>query len=122
MRVALSRTIFHALGNGAQNLPVITLEPQIEQMLGKSMQRSGPGGGDPEDIVLEPGLAERLQRSIAEAAQRQEAQGKTAVLLVPGPLRAVLSRFLRHTHRAMKVISYQEVPENRQITIEATVG
>jgi flagellar biosynthesis protein FlhA len=122
VRVALSRTIFHALGNGAQNLPVITLEPQIEQMLGKSMQRSGPGGGDPEDIVLEPGLAERLQRSIAEAAQRQEAQGKTAVLLVPGPLRAVLSRFLRHTHRAMKVISYQEVPENRQITIEATVG
>ncbi len=122
VRVALSRTIFHALGNGAQNLPVITLEPQIEQMLGKSMQRSGPGGGDPEDIVLEPGLAERLQRSIAEAAQRQEAQGKTAVLLVPGPLRVVLSRFLRHTHRAMKVISYQEVPENRQITIEATVG
>ena len=58
----------------------------------------------------------------AEAAQRQEAQGKTAVLLVPGPLRTVLARFLRHTHRAMKVISYQEVPENRQITIEATVG
>jgi flagellar biosynthesis component FlhA len=79
-------------------------------------------GLEVEDIVLEPGLAERLQRSIAEAAQRQEAQGKSAVLLVPGPLRAVLARFLRHTHRAMKVISYQEVPESRQVTIEATVG
>jgi flagellar biosynthesis protein FlhA len=121
-RVALSRTIFNALGNGSQNLPVITLEPQIEQMLSKSLQRPGAAAVDLEDIVLEPGLAERLQRSIAEAAQRQEAQGKSAVLLVPGPLRAVLARFLRHTHRAMKVISYQEVPENRQVTIEATVG
>ena len=121
-RVALSRTIFNALGNGSQNLPVITLEPQIEQMLSKSLQRPGNAPVDLEDIVLEPGLAERLQRSIAEAAQRQEAQGKSAVLLVPGPLRAVLARFLRHTHRAMKVISYQEVPESRQVTIEATVG
>ena len=101
---------------------MITLEPQIEQMLSKSLQRPGNAPVDLEDIVLEPGLAERLQRSIAEAAQRQEAQGKSAVLLVPGPLRAVLARFLRHTHRAMKVISYQEVPESRQVTIEATVG
>ncbi|MFM7274340.1 MAG: FHIPEP family type III secretion protein, partial [Gammaproteobacteria bacterium] len=122
VRVALSRTIFHALASGSANLPVITLEPQIEQVLGKSLQRPGPGSAEPEDIVLEPGLAERLQRSIAEAVQRQEAQGKVPVLLVPGALRSVMARFLRHTHRAMKVISYQEVPENRQVTIEATVG
>jgi flagellar biosynthesis protein FlhA len=122
VRVALNRTIFQGLGGGAPNLPVISLEPQMEQVLMKSLSRTAQGGVESEDIVLEPGLAERLQRSMGEAAQRQEAQGKAAVLLVPASLRGVLARFLRHTHRAIKVISYQEVPDNKQVTIEATVG
>ena len=99
-----------------------TLDPQMEQVLMKSLQRTPQGGPDSDDIVLEPGLAERLQRSMSEAAQRQEMQGKSVVLLVPAPLRAVLARFVRHTNRAMKVISFQEVPSNKQVTIEATVG
>jgi len=122
VRVALNRTIFHALGGNSANLPVVTLEPQMEQVLMKSLQHSATGGGETEDIVLEPGLADRLQRSMQDAAQRQEAQGKAPVLLVPAALRGVLARFLRHTNRAMKVISYQEVPDNKQVTIEATVG
>ena len=122
VRVALGRTIFQGISGSAPSLPVITLEPQVEQVLMKSLQRTPQGGVDSEDIVLEPGLAERLQRSMSEAAQRQEAQGKAVVLLVPAPLRGVLARFMRHTHRALKVISYQEVPDNKQVTIEATVG
>ena len=121
-RVALSRTIVQELGAGTESLPVITLEPQMEQVLMKSLQRGGSAGGEAEDIVLEPGLAERLQRAMTEAVQRQEAQGKTPVLLVPAPLRQVLARFVRHTNRAARVLSYQEIPGNRQVTIEATVG
>jgi flagellar biosynthesis protein FlhA len=121
-RVALGRTIFQQISGNAASLPVITLEPQMEQVLMKSLQRGGAAGAESEDIVLEPGLAERLQRSMNEAAQRQEVQGKAPVLLVPAPLRAVLARFMRHTNRATKVISYQEVPGNKQVTIEATVG
>ncbi|MBP6382228.1 MAG: flagellar biosynthesis protein FlhA [Pseudomonadales bacterium] len=121
-RVALGRTIFQQISGNAASLPVITLEPQMEQVLMKSLQRGGAAGGEADDIVLEPSLAERLQRSMNEAAQRQEVQGKAPVLLVPAPLRAVLARFMRHTNRATKVISYQEIPGNKQVTIEATVG
>jgi len=121
-RVALGRTIFQQISGSAPSLSVITLDPQIEQVLLKSLQRGGPGGPDSDDIVLEPGLAERLQRSVNEATQRQEVQGKPSVLLVPAPLRSVLARFVRHTNRAAKVISYQEIPANKQVTIEATVG
>ena len=121
-RVALSRTIVQQLAGDADSLPVITLEPQMEQVLMKSLQRSGTTGAEADDIVLEPGLAERLQRAMTEAVQRQEAQGKTPVLLVPAPLRQVLSRFVRHTNRGAKVLSYQEIPGSRQVTIEATVG
>jgi flagellar biosynthesis protein FlhA len=121
-RVALGRTIFQQIGGSAPSLSVITLDPQIEQVLMKSLARGGPGGGDTDDIVLEPGLAERLQRSVNEATQRQEVQGKPAVLLVPAPLRGVLARFVRHSNRSARVISYQEIPGNKQVTIEATVG
>jgi flagellar biosynthesis protein FlhA len=122
VRVALARTIFQGISGTAQSLPVITLDPQMEQVLMKSLQRGGAAGAETEDIVLEPSLAERLQRSISELAQRQEGQGKAPVLLVPAQLRGVLARFVRHTHRGAKVISYQEVPDNKQVTIEATVG
>jgi len=121
-RASLARTIFQSISGNASNMPVITIEPQMEQILMKSLQRGGQGGMETEDIVLEPSLAERLQRSLAEAAQRQEVQGKAVVLMVPAPLRAVLARFVRHINRSIRVISYQEVPENKQITIEATVG
>ena len=121
-RVALGRTIFQQISGNAASLPVITLEPQMDQVLMKSLQRGGAAGAEAEDIVLEPSLAERLQRSMNEAAQRQEMQGKAPVLLVPAPLRAVLARFMRHTNRATRVISYQEIPGNKQVTIEATVG
>ena len=101
-RVALGRTIVQQISGNATSLPVITLEPQMEQVLMKSLQRGGAAGAESEDIVLEPGLAERLQRSMNEAAQRQEVQGKAPVLLVPAPLRAVLARFMRHTNRATR--------------------
>jgi len=122
VRVALARTIFQGISGTAPSLSVITLDPQMEQVLMKSLQRGGAAGAETEDIVLEPSLAERLQRSISEVAQRQEGQGKAPVLLVPAQLRGVLARFVRHTHRGAKVISYQEVPDNKQVTIEATVG
>jgi flagellar biosynthesis component FlhA len=37
-------------------------------------------------------MAEKLQRSLIEAAQRQEMQGQPVILLVAGPVRAMLSR------------------------------
>jgi flagellar biosynthesis protein FlhA len=73
-------------------------------------------------MVIEPAMAERLQRSLLNAARNQEVAGKPAVLLVPAPLRPVLSKFVRFTITGLKVLSYQEIPDNKQITIVATVG
>jgi flagellar biosynthesis protein FlhA len=67
-------------------------------------------------------MAEKLQRSLVETAQRQEALGKPVVLLVAGPVRAMLSRFARLAVPSLHVLSYQEVPDNKQVTIVATVG
>ncbi len=117
VRIALARSIIYEIYEGAPNLPVITLAPAMEQMLLQTV--SSQLGGD---MTLEPGLAEQLQRSINECAQGQEVKGSPAVLLVAAPLRPVLAKFVRFSAFALHVLSYNEIPDDKQVTIEATAG
>ena len=120
VRVGLSRAIVQSIVGIEPELPVITLEPRLEQILLNSLQKAGQG--QEEGVLLEPSMAEKLQRSLIEAAQRQEMQGLPVILLVAGPIRAMLSRFGRLAVPSMHVLAYQEIPDNKQVTIVATVG
>ena len=122
-RLGLKRMIVQTLIGAEPELPVITLDPDLEQLLLKSVQQAQKSGNS-EDIgmVLEPRIVESLQRSLRDTAQRQEMLGKPAILLVSAPLRPVLSKFARLSVEQLKVLSYQEVPENKQINIVASVG
>ena len=120
VRVGLSRAIVQSIVGIESELPVITLEPRLEQILLNSIQKAGQG--QEEGVLLEPSMAEKLQRSLIEAAQRQEMQGQPVILLVAGPVRAMLSRFGRLAVPNLHVLAYQEIPDNKQVTIVATVG
>ncbi|MEX2335568.1 MAG: FHIPEP family type III secretion protein, partial [Pseudohongiella sp.] len=125
VRVALSRVIVQGIYGNKAELPVITLDPTLEQILLKAVQQGTQqqdGGFVDDSVVIEPGIAERLQQSLMQAAQRQEIAGNPAVLLVGAPLRSLLSRFVRFTLSGVKVLSYQEIPDNKKITIVATIG
>ncbi len=120
-RVALSRQIVQAIVGKGQNVPVITLEPALEQLLLNSVQQAQKAGAD-DSAFIEPGLAERLQQSLISAAEKQEMAGRPLILLVAAPLRFMLARFVRHSVPDMKVLAYTEIPDNKQISIEASVG
>ena len=120
VRVALSRAIVQTVVGLEPELPVITLEPRLEQILLNSLSKAGQGSE--EGILLEPGMAEKLQRSLVDAAQRQEMLGKPVILLVAGQIRAMMARFARMAVPSMYVLAYQEIPDNKQVTIVATVG
>ena len=117
VRIALKRLIVQEINGGAAELPVITLAPDLEQMLHQSLQAGGEDGAG-----IEPGLAERLQQSLSEAAQQRELEGEPAVLLTSGLLRPVLSRFLKNAVAGLHVLSYQEIPDDKQIRIVSAVG
>lgn len=122
-RQALRRMIVQSICGNDSEIPVITLDPDLEQLLLKSVQQSQQSGGQ-EDIglVLEPNMVEKLQRSLQDSVQRQEMLGKPAILLVSGPLRPVLAKFASYGVERLHVLSYQEIPDNKQITIVASVG
>ena len=73
------------------------------------------------DDIIPSLLAERLS-ALAEASQKQEIAGKPSVLLVSAPLRNILVKFIRYSAVEMYVLSYGEIPDDKQITIESTVG
>lgn len=117
VRISLKRLISQEITQGAKEIPVITLAPELEQMLHQSLQAGGEDGAG-----IEPGLADKLQKSLQQASQQQELEGEPAVLLTSGMLRPVLSRFLKYSVAGLHVLSYQEVPDDKQIKIVSSVG
>ena len=124
VRVALGRAIMQSVFPGAGELPVIALDPTLEQMLtqmtqgraGDKADRQADGAG------LEPSLAENLLRQAAALAQTQEQSGQPAVLLVAPALRSLLMRFLKRAVPQLKVISPSEIPDSKTIRVVAVLG
>jgi len=117
VRIALKRLIVQEINGIEPELPVITLIPELEQILHQTMQASGG-----ESTGIEPGLAERLQSSLSQATQEQELKGEPAVLLTSGVLRTTLAKFVKNTIPNLRVLSYQEIPDEKQIRIVQAVG
>lgn len=120
-RVALARQIVQSIVGQENNLPVITLEPSLEQLLLQTVQQAQKNGAD-DGAYLEPQLAEKLNKALVKVAKQQEALGKPLILLVAASLRNMMVQFVRFHVPDMRVLSYNEVPDNKQITIEASVG
>ena len=116
-RMALAHSIVQHINGTQADLPIITLDPELEQILLKTLQASGEGGAS-----LEPGLAENMHRNLQDAAQRQEMSGESAILVVQAGLRGWISRFIRHAIPGLHVLSYNEIPDDKQIRIVANVG
>ena len=116
VRIALGRAIAQQLFPGNVEMQMMSLDPTLERLLAQAV------AGGSENTSFEPGLADTLLRETALAAGRQEALGLPAVLLVPGSLRLLLSRFLRRTVPQLKVLSHNEVPETRIIKVTSIIG
>ncbi|MBS0346757.1 MAG: flagellar biosynthesis protein FlhA [Proteobacteria bacterium] len=117
VRQSLGRAIVQGLFPGNGEVQVMALDPGLERVLMQAMAGGGPEGG-----AIEPGLADTLLRETAAAAQRMEDIGLPPVLLVPAPLRWLLSRFLRRAVPSLKVVANSEVPETRLIRVSAMIA
>ena len=117
VRIGLGRAIVQQIFPSGDELPVMALDGKLERLLMQALHSSGPDGAG-----IEPGLAEALATQTEQAARQQEQMGHTPVLLVPGPLRASLSRFLRRALPQLKVLSHAELPDSKTIRVTSLVG
>ncbi|MDH5435318.1 MAG: flagellar biosynthesis protein FlhA [Gammaproteobacteria bacterium] len=115
VRSAISRSIVQQINGMEPELPIITLDPALEQILQDSIQMPGGPG-------FEPGMAERLLESLGQSVQQQETAGQVAVLVVSAPIRTLLARFVKGKIPGLHVLSFNEIPDNKQIKIVASIS
>jgi len=117
VRVALSRGIVQQVIGHVEEIPVVVLDPGLERLLQQTMANAGENGAG-----VEPGLLEQMQTALSETAKQQELSGQESILLVAAGIRPWMAKFIRHSVPGMHVLSYNEVPDNRQIKVVSTVG
>jgi len=118
VRPRIGRMIIQTLLENQDTLPVMTLDPALEQMLHNVLQQHR---GDLANVVLEPGLAEGLFRALRNSTKNVEEAGNNAVLVVSPVLRPWLSRAARHRVEGLTVLSYAEIPDDQSVKVIETV-
>ena len=116
VRIKLGRAIVQELFPNSHEITAMTLDSQLERLLLQAMQNNAS------QSVIEPGIAEKLSQQTEVAARQQEQMGMTPVLLVPAPLRNALSKFLRRTVPHLRVLSHDELPDNKSIRVTNLIG
>ena len=117
IRPKLGRMIIQSLIDVNENLPVITLDPNLEQTLHNILQQSASA----QELVIEPKLAESLFRALAENTELVETQGHPAILVVSPAIRPWLAKVIKHRLSDLTVLSYSEIPDDQAVKVVATV-
>ena len=113
IRPHLGRMIVQDIVNVNEELPIITLEQSLEQLLNNSI----PDNSTSKDVLLEPKLIESLTDSIMREKLAAEESGFPAVLVVSPKIRPWLSKILRQRVGNLSVLAYTEVPEDQEIRV-----
>ena len=117
VRPKLGRMIVQELLDMKDSLPVMTLAPELEQLLHNVLVNSS----NSQNVVIEPGLAESLFAALRDASHTVEDQGNPAVLVVAPSIRPWLSKMVRHRISELTVLSYTEIPDDQAVKVIYTV-
>jgi len=117
VRVAMKRSIVNKINKIGDDLSVITLDSGLEHILQEAMQIHEQGG-----MGIEPGMADKLHSMLLDSVHKLELAGINPVLLVPPALRQLLAKFVKHSISGLTVLAYNEIPDNKQVKVVATVG
>ncbi len=117
VRPKLGRMMIQNLLENRDTLSVMTLSPNLEQLLHSVFMQSN-GNMAP---VIEPQLAESLFGAMRRTARQMEESGLPAVLVVSPNIRAWLSRMIRPRIADLTTLSYSEIPDDQAVKVVFTV-
>ena len=117
VRTKLGRLIVQQLCDPMETLEVITLEPNLEQILTDLVKSAS----NIEEVTLEPNLAQTLIESLSEEVTNAQENERAAILIVSPSIRTWLSIFIGKLKKELSVLSYREVPDDQSIKIIRTI-
>ena len=117
VRAALGRSITKKLLTTDGDLPLITLERQVEEQVAGGIIQTDQGP----QLSLDPGFVQNLIRELNMQAERMVMINSQAVLLVSPVIRAHLRQLLEKFIPHLVVLSHNEISPNIPIKSFATV-
>ncbi|EGQ8004578.1 TPA: flagellar biosynthesis protein FlhA [Vibrio parahaemolyticus] len=123
VRCALKRTLVNLIAGQKPELSVYALSDELEQMLLTSLQQAQASGTVVLDsFPIEPNILGQFQQNLPLIRQQLKQQGLPPILLVMPQLRPLLARYARTFTQGLAVLSYNEIPENKQINVVGNLG
>ncbi|EDM61397.1 flagellar biosynthesis protein FlhA [Vibrio parahaemolyticus] len=123
VRCALKRTLVNLIAGQKTELNVYALSDELEQMLLTSLQQAQASGTVVLDsFPIEPNILGQFQQNLPLIRQQLKQQGLPPILLVMPQLRPLLARYARTFTQGLAVLSYNEIPENKQINVVGNLG
>ena len=117
IRPELGPLIIQKLCGVREPLRVMTLEGQLEGLLGQAV-RSDPSRRH----TIEPDLGRRIVDALQQAAQPLIAEAKPFALVVQPAIRMAIRKLVRTVMPDTPVMSFFEVPEDKSVEVVAVIG
>jgi flagellar biosynthesis protein FlhA len=108
-RQSLARAITHQFLSSDGRLPVITMDPGLEQILANAVQQTDQGAF----VNLDPGVAQRLIKNVQTQIERVSAAGHQPVVLCSSKVRLVFRRLVERKFPALGVLAFNEIVPNQ---------
>jgi len=117
IRPDLGALIIQKLCGVREPLRVMTLEGQLEGLLGQAMR-----GDTSRRHVIEPDLGRRIVEALQQAAQPLIDEAKPFALVVQPAIRVAIRKLVRTCLPDTPVLSFFEVPEEKPVEVVAVIG
>ncbi len=123
VRCTLRRQIVSSLFGQKPEMKAFNLGGELENMLLSSLNQARQGGKVALDnYPIDPNLLSQLQVNMSAAREQMKQQATPPLLLVMPQIRPLLARYARLFAPGLHVLSYNEIPEQREVSIIGTVG
>jgi len=118
IRPKLVPLLIQRLTKFKETLPLLTLAPELEQLILTSV-RQNP---DEKMLLLDGALAKNILSNVNEASEVLSRDNKAVFLIVAPQIRRHVANFIRSQLPSVNVLSFTELPENRSVEIAYTIG
>ena len=118
IRPKLVPLLIQRLTKFKETLPLVTLSPDLEQMILNAVKQNP----DEKMLLIDGTLAKRILSNLNNATEELNKKGKAVFLIVAPQIRRHVSRFVRAQISSVNVLSFTELPEDRSVEIAYTIG
>ncbi|HEX3141564.1 MAG TPA: flagellar biosynthesis protein FlhA [Rhizobacter sp.] len=124
VRCALRRQIVNAIAGAQTELRAFTLTGELEHLLLGALNTARHGGKKValDNFPVEPGVLTQLQTHMAQARDHMKQLAAAPTLLVAPQIRPLLARYARLFAPGLAVLSFNEVPDGKELKVVGTLG